>query len=53
MIAVKNRKIQTLNAYDLTTELVYNQVETKVRNLVRELIEPIDAKQTNTFKQNV
>jgi hypothetical protein len=50
MIALKDRKVQTLNAYELTTELVYNQVETKVRDLVRELVEPLDAKQTKTFK---
>lgn len=53
ILATRDIKVQTLNAYKLTSQMVFADVETKVRELVAEIIKPIDYKQTSTFKQNV
>jgi hypothetical protein len=38
----KEKLVQTLDVYHLTAEMVYHEIETKVRNYVRDLYDPLE-----------
>ena len=38
----RNMHAQTMNIYEITTDMVFHGVETKVRELVKDLVMPMD-----------